>query len=150
MDTYLCSQTEAMDESNILHHLRELSKGIDAIQKRLDSLEASKTSIDLLAAKVSAGFETAEAVLGKIAHALGVKDDAKVGDDEEDRKRLKVRLKEALDGKRPTTGRSALKQEGFLEHYFGICGPDGRSGKHGSRSDRLRDPRRFPACRRRE
>ena len=130
-----------MNDTTILRHLQELSKGIDAIQSRLDSLEASKASIDLLASRVSTGFEMAETVLGKIAHALGVKDDGNVGDDEEDRKRLKVRLKEALDGKRPPTDNSELKPEGFLERYFGICGPDGRTGKHGSRSARPRDSR---------
>jgi hypothetical protein len=141
IDTNLGSQNDTVDESNILRHLQELSKGIDAIQKRLDSLEVKKESIDLLASRVSTGFEMAEAVLGKISHALGVKDDAKVGDDEEDRKRLKVRLKEALDGKWLPTDSSELKPEGFLEHYFGICGPDGRTGKHGSRSARPPDSR---------
>ena len=82
----------------------------------------------------------AEAVLGKIAHALGVNDDANVGDDEEDRKRLKVRLKEALEGRRPPA-KNSEKPESFLEHYFGICGPDGRTGKHGSRSARTPDSR---------
>ena len=110
-----------MNGTTILRHLQELSKGIDAIQERLDSLEANKASIELLASRVSTGFEMAEAVLGKIAHALGVNDDANVGDDEEDRKRLKVRLKEALEGRRPPA-KNSEKPESFLEHYFGEPG----------------------------
>jgi hypothetical protein len=86
----------------------------------------------------------AEGMLGKIAHSLGVKEDTNVGDDEEDRKRLKVRLKEALESKRPVIDSTVLEAKGFLERYFGICGPDGRTGKHGSRSVRSPDRRPFP------
>ncbi len=136
------SQNDTTDESSILLHLQELSQGIRAIQTRLDSLEVKTEGIDLLASKVSAGFAMAEAVLGKIALALDVKDEANAGDDEEDRKRLKVRLKEALESKRPVTDCSELEASDFLEFYFGICGPNGRTGKHGSRSaQRLGSPK---------
>ncbi len=140
------SQTlnETTDERSLLHHLQELSQSVKAVQKRLDSLEVKTDSIDLLASKVSVGFEMAEAVLGKIAHALGVKEDTNVGDDEEDRKRLKVRLKEAIESKRTVTDSSVLEAKGFLERYFGICRPNGRTGKHGSRSVRSSDRRPFP------
>ena len=132
------SQTsnETSDEKRILHHLQELSQSIQAVQKRLESLEVKTDSIDLLTSKVTVGFEMAESVLGKIASALGVKGDDDVGDDEEDRKRLKVRLKEAIENKRPLVDDSVFEAKGFLERYFGICAPNGRIGQHGSRSGR--------------
>jgi hypothetical protein len=137
---FLFSQisNESSDEKRILHHLQELSQSILAVQKRLDNLEVKTDSIDLLTSKVTVGFEMAESVLGKIASALGVKDD-NVGDDEEDRKRLKVRLKEAIENKRPLIDDSVLEARGFLERYFGICPPNGRIGQHGSRSGRQPD-----------
>ncbi len=146
IDVFSVSQNlnETTDEGSMLNHLQELSQGIKAIQKRLDSLEVKTEGIDLLASKISTGFEMAEAVLGKIAQVLGVKEDANVGDDEEDRKRLKVRLKEALEKKRPHTDNSVIEASGYLEHYFGICRPNTRTGKHGSRFVRHPDSCRFP------
>jgi hypothetical protein len=120
------------DDRSVLFHLQELSESIKAVQKRLDSLEVKTETIDLIASKVSMGFEMAEGMLGKIAHALGVEEGTTAGDDEEDRKRLKVRLKEALESKQPLTDEN--EPMGFLEHYFGICRPNERIGKHGSRS----------------
>ena len=62
-----------------------------SLEARLEGLDLRMTSIDRLDSRVCTRIELVEERLGKIAHAVGVKDCADVGDDEEDRKRLKVR-----------------------------------------------------------
>jgi ElaB/YqjD/DUF883 family membrane-anchored ribosome-binding protein len=52
------------------------------------------------------------------------------GDDNEDRKRLKEKLKAALERQTRTI---VAEQEEWMEYIFGICKPDGRVGKRGSR-----------------
>ncbi len=47
--------------------------------------------------------------------------------------RRQVRLKEALDRKRPKAPPSMLRPASMVEYVFGICEPDGRTGKQGSR-----------------
>ena len=129
----------------MLQHLQALGEGIRAVQKslesRLESLDRKLTSIDRLDSRVCTRIDLVEERLGKIAHAVGVKEGASVGDDEEDRKRLKVRLKEALDRKRVKARKSLAQAEGALEYCFGICEPDGRTGKRGSRCARHPDSR---------
>ena len=66
----------------------------------------------------------------RIAAEMGVHFVASVGDDNEDRKRLKEKLKAALDRQTRTI---VKQQEDWLEFMFGICKPDGRVGKRGSR-----------------
>ncbi len=58
-----------------------------------------------------------------------------VGDDDEDRKRIKERLKEAVESDKRVRARvvKTTKHESWLEYVFGICEPDRRMGKHGSR-----------------
>jgi hypothetical protein len=71
----------------------------------------------------------------QIAEAVGVKaEDVSSGDDEEDRRRLKEKLKSALDKDRQSrTQKNLSDQEKWLEFIFGICEPDVRFGKRGSR-----------------
>ena len=71
----------------------------------------------------------------QIAEAVGVKaEDVSSGDDEEDRRRLKEKLKSALDKDRQSRTQNNLSdQEKWLEFIFGICEPDVRFGKRGSR-----------------
>ena len=59
-----------------------------------------------------------------------------VGDDDEDRKRIKERLKEAVENDKRARARviKAVHRESWLEYVFGICEPDRRVGKQGSRS----------------
>ena len=62
------------------------------------------------------------------------------GDDNEDRKRLKEKLKEALEIDRRGRLRLILSErEQWAEYLFGICQPDRRNGKRGNRWDELRD-----------
>ena len=56
------------------------------------------------------------------------------GDDNEDRKRLKEKLKEALESDRRRRLRPIVSaRQQWLEYIFGICKPDRRNGKRGNR-----------------
>jgi hypothetical protein len=79
-------------------------------------------------------FEAMGKKLKEISEAFPEADERKSADDAEDRKRLKERLKEALDErKRVRIMSNEFEKEGWLEFLFGICKPDGRIGKAGSR-----------------
>ena len=77
-----------------------------------------------------------------ISSALGIRSGMAAGDDEEDRRRLKEKLKEALDRDRRTRISDVTPEHAvWLEYIFGICKPDQRVGKRGSRytENELRD-----------
>lgn len=73
--------------------------------------------------------------LEKIASAVG----ARLGtgiNEEEDRRRLKEKLKEALDSAaRNRMQKIDSEHEVWMEYLFGICKPDGRIGKSGSKCE---------------
>jgi hypothetical protein len=72
--------------------------------------------------------------LEKIAASMGIRGGANAGDDEEDRKRLKEKLKYAIELDKRSRIRSVVSEaEVWLEYIFGICTPDQRTGKRGSR-----------------
>jgi hypothetical protein len=72
--------------------------------------------------------------LERISVAVGVKVGSQEGDDEEDRKRLKEKLKIAIELDRRARVRTIVSsREMWLEYIFGICSPDKRVGKRGSR-----------------
>jgi hypothetical protein len=85
-------------------------------------------------AKIDSRCDGVERRLDKIANAVGVRNVVSAGDDEEDRKRIKMRLKEALTIQNANDSVSASGQEGYLEYFLGIRPPNGRIGKQGSRS----------------
>ena len=117
-------QEAAREEGTIHLHLQELEKHMNEKLEAMDS-------------KIDRRFEAMEKRLEKIADAVGVKKMVAEGNDDEDRKRLKERLNEALGDHRRTTLRNKGETEGWLEYFFGICKPNGRLGKHGSRLDIL-------------
>ncbi len=58
---------------------------------------------------------------------------------QEDRKRLKEKLKLALASENSAnTAKVVRAREEWLDYIFGICKPDRRIGKQGSRCGRLR------------
>jgi hypothetical protein len=72
--------------------------------------------------------------LEKISHVLGVKTGVNEGDDDEDRRRLKEKLKLAIEVDRRSQIRAIISRgEVWMEDIFGICSPDQRLGKRGSR-----------------
>jgi hypothetical protein len=73
-----------------------------------------------------------DAKLDRIAETVGVTDGP--DKEEEDRKRLKEKLKEVLEiAQRNRIQQITSEKEKWLEYVFGICRPDGRIGKRGSR-----------------
>jgi hypothetical protein len=84
-------------------------------------------------AGVDSRFEALDRRLERIADHLGIKHVVSAGDDDEDRKRLKERLKEALEEHKRNVLRSEIESEGILEDLFGVCKPNGRLGKQGSK-----------------
>lgn len=74
--------------------------------------------------------------LGRIMEAMGVKELVSAGDDNEDRRRLKEKLNQALENDRRNRLREIVSErEVWLEYLFGICKPDRRNGKRGNRCD---------------
>ena len=96
------------------------------IEKRLASVELHMKGLaDALKVKIKD-----QSIKGQGFDEIPMKDMEK-----EDRKRLKQRLKDAIEYMHETsTNRSTGKKAGWTEHIFGICRPDGRVGKEGSRS----------------
>ena len=108
----------------IAKRLGEIERNLNATVK---SAQESKLSND-------EKIERLERKLDLIAAAVCVREIDTSEKDAEDRKRLKERLKEALE----QSTRSRLKnmediKESWIEYIFGICKPDGRVGKEGSR-----------------
>jgi hypothetical protein len=69
--------------------------------------------------------------LDQIASAVGVK---AAGEEEDDRKRLKEKLKLALERDKRRRIRQIVPEHAkWLEYVFGICKADQRLGKRGSR-----------------
>ncbi len=98
-----------------VQHSMEVSGIIQEVIRKLDALDKKVESV---------------------ASAVGVRSGIAAGDDEEDRRRLKEKLKEALDRDRDRRNRvddDSSEQSVWLEYIFGICRPDQRMGKRGSR-----------------
>ncbi len=114
-------QEAARDEGSLHHRMQQLEKHMD---EKLDAMDT----------KIDRRLEAMEKRLEKIADAVGVKKLVVEGNDDEDRKRLKERLNEALGDYRRQILKNKEDVETWLEYFFGICKPNGRLGKHGSRS----------------
>ena len=71
---------------------------------------------------------------------------ARAAERQDDRKRLKERLKGAIEQDREAVAGGARGAEtaGWAEYLFGICKPDGRTGKIGSRYQSSRVEFPFP------
>ena len=93
------------------------------------------------------GREEMKSMLSKIAEAVGVKSGPTPSDDAEDRRRIKERFKDAMekDQNRRIREEETTKEK-WLEYVFGICKPDGRIGKAGSRCAARRPSGRVRPC----
>jgi hypothetical protein len=136
------------DDTGVMETLLSLGSTLRAVQKflegRLDdslkSISGDFEGIDLRLQKIEAkldvvsrNVEAIEPKFDEIAQAVGIeKHDVKAGDDEEDRKRIKEKLKEALESNHENSKRN-VKKTSFMEYFFGICKKNGRVGKIGSR-----------------
>ncbi len=117
-----CSKTvQGQTLDSIMMKLVEMEKYI--VESINNAHEANNTRLNLIESRLS------DAVNSFCAN----KTETEV-DDAEDRKRLKERLKEVLEVGERTRPTRVSGKEGWLEYIFGICQPDGRFGKGGSRS----------------
>ncbi len=107
----------------------EISRGSKTRRAPETNMDASERLIEL-----SRRLGTMEFLLGQIAGAVGVKGNIGEGDDDEDRRRLKEKLKLAIEADRRSRIRPIVSRaEVWLEYIFGICQPDQRIGKRGSK-----------------
>jgi coenzyme F420-reducing hydrogenase alpha subunit len=84
--------------------------------------------------QVSMKLDGLDEKLSRIARMVGAPDGSHANSEEEDRKRLKEKLKEVLEiAQRNRIRNITSEKEKWLEYVFGICKPDGRIGKRGSR-----------------
>ncbi len=136
---------------------RQLDRCIKALEQKLDAqvdqmADALDAKIDDIAAVLSqkaasaihrsgnnwcnndgnvhARFGILDQKIQKIADAAGMS--KHLDSKDEDRKRLMERLKEAMKVELNESVTKHIK-EPWMEYIFGICKPDGRSGKSGSR-----------------
>ena len=102
---------------------------IPDVKHSLHKLVEVDRKVDVLSDSLSKKLE-------RIAYALGIRNLNVVdngGDDAEDRKRLKEKLKAAYDIDRRSKRVITSGKEKWLDYIFGICRPDQRIGKRGSR-----------------
>jgi hypothetical protein len=84
--------------------------------------------------QVSTKLDMLATNLDQIAKTVGVVKETPACGEEEDRRRLKEKLKEVLEiAQRNRIHKITSQKEKWLEYVFGICRPDGRIGKRGSR-----------------
>ncbi len=115
--------------------LDTIARELSAIERKLSATfyftQESRISNDEKLDRIERKLDT-------VAAAVCAKEiDRSCEEDVEDRKRLKERLKEALEQSTQSREKSLeADKEDWMEYIFGICKPDGRVGKEGSRSTR--------------
>jgi hypothetical protein len=121
-----------------LYDAQSPTEDFDTLGKRLGEIERNFIEIVNDAQESRASnkerFDRIERKLDLIVAAVCVSDTDRSQEEAEDRKRLKERLKEALE--QSTNSRKLhldTEKENWVEYLFGICKPDGRVGKEGSR-----------------
>ncbi len=122
----------------------QFEKEMESINKRLVDITAKRSEIEVAR---HLGEHTTDATkeivvnhvgvlerkLESIEKAVGITLCTSAGDDDEDRKRLKERLKEALEAEQKERQGRSTERETWLEYIFGICKQNRRAGKVGSR-----------------
>ncbi len=123
-------------EDSLKHSVGDMTAKLDRLLGRDHSRRGCTPPADEPAElETDSRLEGIDRKLNLIADAVGVRMRAKQEEDAEDRKRLKERLKEALSFEKHDRLNGAHEGEGedWPEFIFGICRPDGRVGKMGSR-----------------
>jgi hypothetical protein len=113
-----------------------LSASMESLQSILTARsDGTDTKVERVSSRLDTRCDAVERRLEKIAYAVGIRTVVSAGDDNEDRKRLKMRLKEALKYQHANSGGRVIdnEKEGYLEYFFGIRAPNSRIGKQGSR-----------------
>jgi hypothetical protein len=76
-------------------------------------------------------LEKIQTTIKSVSERVGCK--SRETDNGRDRKRLKEKLKEAMKTENSKLSVIGHEREAWMEYLFGICKPDGRNGKQGSR-----------------
>jgi hypothetical protein len=119
------------------HQWRQAITGFKKVEVLEKPHETEEVTVKLL--ELDSRFEAIDKKLEQIVGAVVVRGPANENDDDEDRKRLKEKLKLAIEADRRSRVRTIVSQgEVWLEYMFGICAPDQRLGKRGSRYDLCR------------
>jgi hypothetical protein len=111
------------------------------VDSRLDALSAQLKATEQHILATVKGQHSASTPLQPAGPAAGGSDSdghnsaARATERQDDRKRLKERLKSALEQDQAAMagGAGGAETMGWAEYLFGICKPDGRTGKIGSR-----------------
>ena len=131
---------------SISDSLESILAGIMRLEMKMDSLKLQlnekidadqlNSIADHLSTKIQSKFTESEVKLSEISKNLGIKSNSTLTRDEilEDRKRIKERLKSGCGDIFDAQDDSYDLSTSWLEYLFGICPPDHRSGKEGSRS----------------
>jgi hypothetical protein len=106
-----------------------LSAGFSDLHNRLNLIENGLNERD---GKLNKRIDSLDEKLENIAEALGAKR-TKTNKDDEDRKRLKERLMQAIDHHHDRFPESEVEKESWISYIFGICESNGRTGKQGSK-----------------
>jgi hypothetical protein len=150
----LCSMEQSLKslEDSLKHSVGDMTAKLDRLLGRDHSIRAGThppTADEPADHETHRRLDGLDRTLNMIADAVGVRVRAKQEEDAEDRKRLKERLKEALALEKDDRLNGGREGEGedWLEFLFGICRPDGRVGKMGSRCAQCTPCRRLARAR---
>ena len=112
--------------------LSEQPDGSESDPNRLKPVNAKVMHVEVESRSVDLRLEEMNRTLALVAGAVGVHN-MKI-DKGDDRRRLKEKLKAAMEsGSRLSVRQIDSEREMWMEYVFGICKPDGRVGKSGSR-----------------
>jgi hypothetical protein len=132
-----CTSSSAGATIRVNGGQEKLVKGLASGSGRVCGTPRSDTEqqpMDAIMQEVFRKLDNLDKKLGNVASAVGVRSSMVAGDDDEDRRRLKEKLKEALDRDRRSRLHEVTSEHAvWLEYVFGICKPDQRMGKRGSR-----------------
>ena len=97
-------------------------------------LDTPEKCSDIETAEISSKLSELKSILSQISGAVGVSIGPDPSDDEEDRRRIKERFRDALErDQHRRIMREETTGDKWMEYIFGISKPDGRIGKVGSR-----------------
>ena len=100
----------------------------------IDAVQAITVPVETESLSTKMQLEGLDRTLALVAGALGVRDSNVEGGSGDDRRRLKEKLKAAMEsGQRLSVRHIDSEREMWVEYVFGICKPDGRVGKGGSK-----------------
>ena len=122
-----------LDEDTLIDAAGQAESGKGAKTHREPSNPLKNAPDMMLDSELGVKLACLEKMLEQITKVIVVKNVCE-GDDDEDRRRLKEKLKLAIEADRRSRIRPIVSRaEVWLQYIFGICQPDRRIGRRGSR-----------------